>query len=98
MAPIDEEIWFNADEYTTAFLHPDWLYFLWHALLVPKSEVTCTYIAPIEIIVLNEKYFAARFCGDFETLEVVFHPFEDEPEYISNTIANHDITCFISRL
>lgn len=48
-------------------------------------------------MVLNEEYsVAARFCRDFQTLEVFFHPFEDEPRYISNAVAN--ITCFISRL
>ena len=29
---IDGKVGWNTDEYTTAFLHSDWLYFLWHGV------------------------------------------------------------------
>ena len=31
-ALIDGKVQWNADELTTAFLHSDWLYFLWHGI------------------------------------------------------------------
>ena len=32
----------NTDEYTTAFLHPDWLYFLWRDMNVFINLPQCT--------------------------------------------------------
>ena len=29
---IDGKIWWTADQYSTAFRHCDWLYFLWHGI------------------------------------------------------------------
>ena len=37
IALIDGKVRCNTDEYTTAFLHSDWLYFLWHGLSLSLS-------------------------------------------------------------
>ena len=32
IALLDGKVWWNTDEYTMAFLHSYWLYFLWHGI------------------------------------------------------------------